>query len=70
VRTRGVFIAPFVVVLAALGFARAQAPSRAASGPTPIVILVSLDGWRWDYIDNAPTPHLRALADRGIPRKD
>ena len=33
---------------------------------TPIVILVSFDGWRWDYIDRQPTPNLKALAARGV----
>ena len=36
-------------------------------GPTaPILILVSFDGWRWDYIDRLPAPNLKALAARGV----
>jgi predicted AlkP superfamily pyrophosphatase or phosphodiesterase len=31
-----------------------------------IVILVSIDGWRWDYIDRAEAPNLKALAARGV----
>jgi arylsulfatase A-like enzyme len=27
---------------------------------------VSLDGWRWDYLDRITAPHLKALAARGI----
>jgi len=27
---------------------------------------VSLDGWRWDYLDRADTPNLHALAARGV----
>jgi predicted AlkP superfamily pyrophosphatase or phosphodiesterase len=34
--------------------------------PEPIVILISFDGWRWDYIDRVPAPNLRALASRGV----
>jgi predicted AlkP superfamily pyrophosphatase or phosphodiesterase len=34
--------------------------------PRPILILVSMDGWRWDYLDRAPTPHLNALAAAGV----
>jgi predicted AlkP superfamily pyrophosphatase or phosphodiesterase len=40
-------------------------PARAAQ-QSPIVILVSLDGWRWDYIDRADVPNLKALAARGV----
>jgi predicted AlkP superfamily pyrophosphatase or phosphodiesterase len=32
----------------------------------PILILVSLDGWRWDYLDRAQAPNLRKLADQGV----
>lgn len=41
-------------------------PVRAAQSRTPIVILVSLDGWRWDYIDRANVPNLKALAAKGV----
>lgn len=40
-------------------------PLRAAQ-QSPIVILVSLDGWRWDYIDRADVPNLKALAAKGV----
>lgn len=36
------------------------------SAPRPLLILISLDGWRWDYDTKAPTPHLRALGSRGV----
>lgn len=32
----------------------------------PIVVLISFDGWRWDYMTRAQVPHLQALASRGI----
>src|SRR6185295_12660829 len=32
----------------------------------PIVVLISFDGWRWDYIDRVPAPNLQALAARGV----
>jgi predicted AlkP superfamily pyrophosphatase or phosphodiesterase len=32
----------------------------------PLLILVSFDGWRWDYDTKAPTPHLRRLMARGV----
>ena len=34
--------------------------------PRPILILISFDGWRWDYIDRANVPNMKALARRGI----
>jgi predicted AlkP superfamily pyrophosphatase or phosphodiesterase len=36
---------------------------------TPIVVLISFDGWRWDYIDRQPAPNLKALAARGVRAK-
>jgi predicted AlkP superfamily pyrophosphatase or phosphodiesterase len=36
----------------------------------PIVILMSFDGWRWDYTDRANVPNLRALAARGVRAKE
>jgi predicted AlkP superfamily pyrophosphatase or phosphodiesterase len=41
-------------------------PSPSAQEPRPILVLVSLDGWRWDYINRASTPNLRAIAARGV----
>jgi predicted AlkP superfamily pyrophosphatase or phosphodiesterase len=32
----------------------------------PIVILVSIDGWRWDYLDRFAPPTLSALAQGGV----
>jgi predicted AlkP superfamily pyrophosphatase or phosphodiesterase len=46
--------------------ASAQRPVPAA----PIVILVSFDGWRADYIDRVPAPNLKALAARGVRAKE
>src|SRR5437868_12939877 len=42
------------------------APASRAAGDPPILILVSFDGWRWDYIDRLPAPNLKALAARGV----
>ena len=36
----------------------------------PLVVLVSFDGWRWDYADRANVPNLRALAARGVRAKE
>ena len=32
----------------------------------PTVILVSFDGYRWDYPSKAPTPNVRRLMERGV----
>ncbi len=32
----------------------------------PTVILISIDGFRYDYFDRAPTPNLDSLIDRGV----
>jgi len=46
-----------------IGTGRAQTP---AVDLRPTVILVSLDGWRWDYADKYPAPNVRRLMTRGI----
>jgi len=51
-----------VWLLLLLALASCARPSDQA----PILILVSFDGWRWDYIDRASVPNLRALAARGV----
>ena len=38
----------------------------AAQTAPPTVLLVSLDGWRWDYHTKAPLPALRGLMARGV----
>jgi predicted AlkP superfamily pyrophosphatase or phosphodiesterase len=32
----------------------------------PTTIVVSFDGWRWDYATKAPVPNLRRLMERGV----
>lgn len=56
-------LALFVV---ALSVACGMRPQARVDAPRPLLILVSLDGWRWDYDTKAPTPHLRALMARGV----
>lgn len=52
-----------LAVLATLAGPHAQARD-------PIVILISFDGWRWDYTDRANVPNLKALAARGVRAKE
>jgi predicted AlkP superfamily pyrophosphatase or phosphodiesterase len=61
---RGMRVRRLAILLALVLIA--AAPTSRATGEPPILILVSFDGWRWDYIDHQPAPHLRALAARGI----
>ena len=41
-----------------------------AQARDPIVILISFDGWRWDYTDRGNVPNLKALAARGVRAKE
>jgi predicted AlkP superfamily pyrophosphatase or phosphodiesterase len=56
-----------LIVLAVL-FASFGCTSQrdAAADVQPIVILLSFDGWRWDYHTKAPAPNLRSLMARGV----
>ena len=65
-------LVPLLVALALAGCAAGIEPPRPplASEPLaavdPTVILISLDGFRWDYVDWDEAAHLRALAGRGV----
>jgi predicted AlkP superfamily pyrophosphatase or phosphodiesterase len=37
-----------------------------AQSPTPYVVMLSMDGFRWDYPDDCPTPNLDRMAARGV----
>jgi predicted AlkP superfamily pyrophosphatase or phosphodiesterase len=54
------------LLLLLLVFACTPARTPQAPAAPPILVLVSLDGWRWDYLDRANAPHLKALAARGV----
>lgn len=51
------------ILIALAAWPEAQTPPAAGR---PLTILVSFDGWRWDYDTKAPAPHLRALMARGV----
>jgi predicted AlkP superfamily pyrophosphatase or phosphodiesterase len=55
-------------VLAALlaVFASAPARSLAQNADDPLLILISFDGFRWDYLRNARAPALQRLIERGV----
>src|SRR4029453_14597891 len=52
--------------LTALAAAVLMFTGAARRAARPILILISLDGWRWDYLDRAQVPNLRKLAADGV----
>jgi len=55
-----------VCLLAACAAGAALLRAQETSAAKPLTILVSFDGWRWDYDTKAPAPNLRALVARGV----
>jgi predicted AlkP superfamily pyrophosphatase or phosphodiesterase len=64
-RLRGIVL---TVLLALISTAcGARAPQTALESPAaPILILVSIDGWRWDYVERFAPPTLARLAREGV----
>jgi predicted AlkP superfamily pyrophosphatase or phosphodiesterase len=54
-----------LTVILSLAFVCAVGAVQGPAGESPILILISFDGWRWDYIDRLPAPNLKAFAARG-----
>ena len=50
----------------ALVLVLAAALATAQRASSPILVLISFDGFRWDYIDRGESPNLKALAARGV----
>jgi predicted AlkP superfamily pyrophosphatase or phosphodiesterase len=59
-------IAAVALLLSQSACGRRAGSAAAAQGGSPIVVLISLDGFRYDYLDREPTPHLRRLAASGV----
>jgi len=57
------------LTLAAIAFVVAPSSLWSAEGD-PILILISFDGFRWDYDSRFPAPNLHALARRGVRAKE
>jgi predicted AlkP superfamily pyrophosphatase or phosphodiesterase len=55
-----------VAVILALACLCAAPAAQRPGGEPPILILISFDGWRWDYINRVPVANLAALAARGV----
>jgi predicted AlkP superfamily pyrophosphatase or phosphodiesterase len=47
-------------------FGHATTARQAASPDRPAVVLISIDGWRWDYAERFAPPALTALAAGGV----
>jgi len=60
---------PVQAFLAVLAVSLAIASCSISADRRPILILVSLDGFRWDYLDLVETPNLNRLADEGVRAK-
>lgn len=54
------------LLLIALAIAVSACRPAAVAGDRPIVVLVSIDGFRWDYLDRYPAPNISRLAGSGV----
>ena len=55
-----------VLLLAGVAAGTSLLLAQTRPAEAPLTILVSIDGWRWDYTDRANVPNLKALAARGV----
>jgi predicted AlkP superfamily pyrophosphatase or phosphodiesterase len=53
-------------LIAAVGLSGFTAPHDGAPDSPRRVVLISLDGFRWDYLQRPAATHLRALSARGV----
>lgn len=59
--------AALLILFCAAFACTAARPGGVAPDPKPpLLLLVSFDGWRWDYDTRAPAPNVRALMSRGV----
>ncbi|HEX7281452.1 MAG TPA: ectonucleotide pyrophosphatase/phosphodiesterase, partial [Vicinamibacterales bacterium] len=54
------------VLLIALAILVAACSPDPVTPERPILILISIDGFRWDYLDRYEAPTIRRLADSGV----
>jgi predicted AlkP superfamily pyrophosphatase or phosphodiesterase len=64
--TRRLTLVAVALLIALTVAASAVQRSAAPADFKPTVILISFDGFRWDYSSKAPTPNLRRLMARGV----
>ncbi|MEO8672280.1 MAG: ectonucleotide pyrophosphatase/phosphodiesterase [Tahibacter sp.] len=65
-RSRSFVFALFVAVLCACSIQPTQNDAQRVVTPAPRLILISIDGFRADYIERGLSPALSALASRGV----
>jgi predicted AlkP superfamily pyrophosphatase or phosphodiesterase len=54
------------ICLLLVALALATIGGAAQDSRAPILVLISFDGWRWDYITRAKAPNLQQLASNGV----
>lgn len=65
IRRVGGLLCAVLLVLTSLGTAE-QMPAQQPPPVSPIVILISIDGWRWDYLERFRPPTLSRIATSGV----
>jgi predicted AlkP superfamily pyrophosphatase or phosphodiesterase len=67
-RLRGILVAVLLALALASCAARSTSGSDSASttDTRPIVVLISIDGWRWDYTERFDPPTISRLARTGV----
>jgi predicted AlkP superfamily pyrophosphatase or phosphodiesterase len=66
VRRLGQVLSCAVLLALAVGGVVLTAAVAAQTAERPIVVLISIDGWRWDYLAKFAPPTLTSLASRGV----
>jgi predicted AlkP superfamily pyrophosphatase or phosphodiesterase len=61
---RGILLT--LLLALALASCAARSVSPTPSDHQPIVVLVAIDGWRWDYLERFRPPAISRLAERGV----
>jgi predicted AlkP superfamily pyrophosphatase or phosphodiesterase len=62
-RLRGILC---TVLLAPLLVSNSAAPAPLTQAARPVVVLIAIDGWRWDYIEHFQPPVLSKMAALGV----
>jgi predicted AlkP superfamily pyrophosphatase or phosphodiesterase len=63
---RAISVSLLALSLAACATEGAGSPPAQASADEPIVLMIGVDGLRWDALDRYEAPAMQALADRGV----
>src|SRR5580693_1023631 len=64
-----IVLALFVFILPILPAPKVRGLVAAAAPPKHALVLISLDGFRWDYLDRNASPNIKAIAGRGVRAK-